>query len=379
VNSPVDFDLGGVVGVRLSGAGPREEAAVARQLGPIRGSLQREPDITLRFVERLELSSPVRYIGLEEAGFTDDAFLVLRGKFKSRARVEIPFERIGRPCELRCERGLAAVPLLIPIVNLTALARGYLPLHAAAFVHSGVGVLATGWSKGGKTETLLAAMANGADYVGDEWVYLAPGGSEMFGIPEPIRVWSWHLDSLPAFRARLSRGERARLSLLRWMEGGMNRVTNGGARHGSAATRTLNRLSALMQGQQCVDLPPERLFGGARTNGSGPRGVRRAPIDRVLLVVSHELSEITVRPIDPAEVAARMRHSLREEGQRLESAYNEFRFAFPRRRNELLERTAELHAARLDEALAGKRAYEVRHPYPVSLPELYRAIQPVLA
>ena len=36
--------------------------------------------------------------------------------------------------------GLPAVPLLIPIVNLTALANGALPMHASAFTHDGVGV-----------------------------------------------------------------------------------------------------------------------------------------------------------------------------------------------------------------------------------------------
>ena len=159
MSAAVEYDLGGVVGIRLADAGPEEEALVSRQLGPIRRPLEREPDIVVRFVDELELSSPVRYIGLEDCGFTADAFLVLRGKHKSRARVQLPFARIGGRCEIVCERGLAAVPLLVPIVNLTALANGLLPLHAAAFLWNDVGIVATGWSKGGKTETLLAFMA----------------------------------------------------------------------------------------------------------------------------------------------------------------------------------------------------------------------------
>ena len=83
-------------------------------------------------------------------------------------------------------RGLPAIPLLVPIVNLTALANGALPLHASAFVHRGTGVVATGWSKGGKTEALLAFSANGARYVGDEWVYVAADGSRVSGIPSPF-------------------------------------------------------------------------------------------------------------------------------------------------------------------------------------------------
>src|SRR5262249_27450521 len=161
-----------LAGVRLLDATPREAAAVARQLGPLQAPLAREPDLVLRFVERIPLAGGLRLLGLDEAGFTEDAFLILRGQHKSRARVCVPFERTGSTCEIRGERGLAAVPLLVPILNLTVLGKGALPLHASAFRYRGTGVLATGWSKGGKTELLLSFAANGAQYVGDEWVYV---------------------------------------------------------------------------------------------------------------------------------------------------------------------------------------------------------------
>ena len=81
------------------------------------------------------------------------------------------------------------MPHLVALVNVTALAKGVLPLHATAFTAGSTGVLVVGWSKGGKTETLLGCMAAGAEYVGDEWVYLTDDG-QMLGLPEPIRVWS---------------------------------------------------------------------------------------------------------------------------------------------------------------------------------------------
>jgi hypothetical protein len=104
---------------------------------------------------------------VDDAGFTQDAFLILRSKHKTPAKVQIPMDQIGLQCEIVCERGLSAVPLLIPIINLTALHKGCLPLHAAGFVYNDVGALIAGWSKGGKTEALLAFMAQGARYVGD--------------------------------------------------------------------------------------------------------------------------------------------------------------------------------------------------------------------
>lgn len=380
MSAPIDFDLGGAVGLRLLDAGPRERAAVLRQLGPIEGPLPagREPDVVVRFVERIAVSGALRSIGLRDAAFSDDAFLLLRGKHKSHLRAQIPFDRVGGPCEILCERGLAAVPMLVPILNLTLLGRGYLPLHASAFVHKGTGVVATGWSKGGKTETLLAFMAQGARYVADEWLYLAPGGTGMFGIPEPIRVWGWHLDSLPELRSRLTRGQRARLSLLGMVAGGMKRATADGQRHGSAATRTLNRASALLETQLCVDLAPERLF---RTNGVPAPSAARTPVrpERLLFVVSHDSPAITVTPIDPNEVAERMLHSLAEEDQRLVSCYRKFRFAFPARVNPYLEAAPERRRELLHAAFEGKRAFEVRHPYPVSLPALRSALEEVCA
>ena len=108
-----DFDLHGLAGIRLLAATVEDVAAVSGQLGLPPSTLDREPDIVIRFVDRLRVSSPIRYLGLDEAGFTEDAFLVLRGKHKSRARVQIPLDRVGQPCEIVCERGLLQVPLLI--------------------------------------------------------------------------------------------------------------------------------------------------------------------------------------------------------------------------------------------------------------------------
>lgn len=190
MTAPVDYDLHGIVGIRLLDATSEDAAVVTRQVGPIQAPLARQPDIVIRFVDELPTSSPVRYLGLDDIGFTDDAFLVLRSKHKSRAKVQIPFEHIGKRCEIVCEKGLAQVPLLTSIVNLTVLAKGALPLHASAFVFDGTGIAAIGWSKGGKTSTLLAFMANGATYVGD-WLYISADGKRMYGIPEPIRVWQW--------------------------------------------------------------------------------------------------------------------------------------------------------------------------------------------
>lgn len=354
----VDYDLHGLAGVRVVGASSRDVAAVDRQLGPIRAPLGREPDILVRFVDRLELSEPLRLLGHDDAGFTDDAFLILRSRHKARARVRIPLEQVGERCELVCERGLPAVPLLIAVLNLTVLARGALPLHASAFIHSERGAVVTGWSKGGKTEAVLAFMARGASFVGDEWVYIDPDGGRVHGIPEPMRVWDWHLRQLPELRERVAPVDRARLSALRLAAS-------------AARGRRGRRVSALVGRQLHVDVAPERMFSASAVALS-------APFDRLFLVGSWERSETVARPVETSEIAARMAFSLQHERAPLLAAYHQFRFAFPGRENAVIETAAERERALLERVLSGKPSYAVDHPYPVDLSRLFEVMSPLL-
>ncbi len=360
-----DYDIHGIVGIRLLDAGPAEVGAVSRQLGPVDGRLRREPDITIRFVDRIPLRNRLCLLGHDDAAFTRDAFFCLRAQGKSRATVQIPFAGIGNRCELVCERGMSAVPLLVPIVNLTALARGALPLHAAAFVYEGTGILTTGWSKGGKTESLLAFMAHGARYVGDEWVYVTAEGERMAGLPEPIHVRDWHLRSLPVFRSALSRVERARLGAVRWM----GHALSGIFPNGTPKPASIRRLAHAVSRQAFVHVEPHRLFGGERCAMSGG-------IDKVFLVASHDSETVRIERVEAEEIARRMAFSLQEEQSRLTSYYRKFRFAFPHLRNPLLEESALRQRELLSRALRGKESFAVYHPDPVCLETLYERMRP---
>jgi hypothetical protein len=366
-----DFDLHGLAGIRLLNPSPGDAAAVARQLGPIQAPLADEPDILVRFVDRLPQMSPVHSLGMAEAGFTEDAFLVWGHTRAGRRAAQIAFDRIGRQCEIVCETGLSTVPLLLPILNLTLLGKGVLPLHASAFTYDGKGVIVTGWAKGGKTETLLAFLARGATYVGDEWVYLSGDGQRMYGLPEPIRVWDWHLEALPQYWRRVDRRDRVRLRalqrLIRWMERRAARTPRGASPGGNG----LDRLESLLKRQLSVRLPVEKLVG----HRLGP--LVGTP-EKILFVVSHDAPEVMVEPIDPREIAQRMVFSLQYERLKLMADYWKFRFGFPERTNELIEQAEERQRQILLRVLRGKEAYTVYHPYPVALPALFDAIVPLL-
>jgi hypothetical protein len=356
--SHVDLDLHGCVGIRLLKATPRDVATVVRQLGPLVAPLDRDPDIIVTFADEVDRGRPLTYIGVGDAGFSGGSFYVLRGRTNTPGRARIPMQDVGGICEIVCERRLPAVPLLLPIVNLTALAKGLLPLHATAFVMSDRGVLATGWSKGGKTELLLAGSCVGARYVGDEWVYLTPDGS-MFGVPEPIRLWRWQLDQLPEVRRRLTRRERLRLQGL----GAVATTMRSAASAPGAPGSVLRRAEPILGRQLYVQVPPARLFGD---HGA----VATAQLDRLVFVTSHELPKVSLTEVPAREVASRMLASLQEEREPFMGYYRQFRFAFPQLSSPVVEEAAALEQRLLERALSGRQAWHLGHPYPVEIESL---------
>jgi len=84
---------------------------------------------------------------------------------------------------------------------------------------------------------------------------------------------------------------------------------------------------------------------------------------------------VVVRAVDPKQVAQRMVFSLGEERADLLSCYRKFRFAFPDATNPLLEGCETREREMLTRALGALDAYEVLHPYPVSIPALYEAMK----
>jgi hypothetical protein len=366
----VDFDLHGLARIRLIEAAPADIRTVARQVGPIQAPVSGDADITIRFVDEIPLNGPVRVVGLDQGAYTDDAFLVLRSKHKSQGRVTIPLDQIGGRFEILCERGAAAVPQLIPILNLTVLARGALPLHASAFVIDGIGVAACGWSKGGKTETLLSFMRQGAQYVGDEWVYVTGDGKWLHGIPEPIRLWDWHLGQIPEYRTLVSRKDRVKLSTIGALES-VHRGLPRRARRRLPGVHAFDRVMTLLEGQRHVDPPAEQLFGRERW-------VEQAPFDRLVFLGNAKVPGVRVEPIDPMEVAERMTFSHVHHRLGFLDYYWQFRYAFPDRPNRIVDEIEGIERGLLRQVFANKTAFEVLHPHPVDIPGLFDAIRPHL-
>jgi hypothetical protein len=159
---------------------------------------------------------------------------------------------------------------------------------------------------------------------------------------------------MPEVRARIASDDRRRLRALRL-------ATR------TAGRRTPPRVRALLDRQLHVDVAPEQLFGEITPAGR---------FECLFFASSWERPDVEVRPIDPIEVANRMAFSLRYERFPLQAHYEMFRFAFPDRVNPLLEEAPQREQELLRQAFAGKPAFAVDHPYPVSLAELFEAMSP---
>ena len=363
----VDFDLHGIVGIRVLQARRTDVETLTRQLGPRTAPLTREPDITVRFVDELDEPRPMTYATWPESAGTADDFYLLRGKDGVAARTRFPMDHVGERCEIVCERRAGHVPHLLAVINMTALRRGVLPLHASAFTYRDVGVLATGWGKGGKTETLLAFAARGARYVGDEWVYLTPDGG-MHGVPEPIRLWNWHLEQLPELRAGLPAATRARL---RTLPAVASSAAGLSARLRGLPASVLRRTAPVLRRQAYVQVPPARLFGEGALALHGR-------VDHVLFVLSHDSDDVSIESVPGAAVAAAMLASLEEERGPLLAAYRQFRFLFPDRRCAVIDEAPEIERRLLERYLGDRPSSVIRHPYPVDLQSLLGPVETAL-
>ncbi len=363
-----DYDLHGVVGIRVLDGRESELGSLERQLGLDARRLDREPDLTIRYVDRLPLTGKVTYLA-GDAAFAGNAFVLTAGRDR-RPAVQLPFAQLGSACELMVVRGLSEIPLLIPILNLAAIQNGYLPVRASAFDYYGMGVLMAGEGRGGRTGTLLAFMAKGASFVGDDWVLVHRDGRAMYGLPTPTQVKAAYLEALPQFRARLDKKTQRRMRAIKailsleshlWpAQSGTSIVARGRARY-----------RASLAGRLSVRISPRRLFSTAACAGAG------AP-DIVFLARSVDSPGVSVKPVETRELVRRLVPLLDYEWTELDRNYALFRSAFPGRRNRLIEGREKRLETGLETALKEKKTYEIRYPTPAPVDEVLKVIEPLI-
>jgi len=362
----VDYDIHGLVGVRLIAPSPANVTAVSAQIGTPSSRMLRRPDIVVRYVDRLS-AGRVCYVDFGKTASSNAGFIVFpegdgEGKFS------IPFAQIGSDCEILCERRVGWIPLLISIINLTALKKHRcVPIHASAFVHQGAGVLVTGWVKSGKSEALLAFSQHGATYVGGEWVLLSSNGNTMYGLPGTFRMWEWQRRELS--HPQHIGGNAGIFRLIRLLDAVQRAMPETLLRFGPL--KLLREGMPALRRQLNFRVEPKAIFGNRCDRLTGHP-------DKIFIGMVHSDERVLIEPAEPATVADQLACAMEFELTSLMSHYRAFKFAFPGMQNEFLERVQNVLRDALRQALAAKEIYMLYHPHPVSFHDLYRAMKNAL-
>jgi hypothetical protein len=369
----LDYDIHGLLGLRLHSPAEGLARAAARQFDPLLPTaLGREPDVVVSHLDGQ--ASGIRGYRLGDAGdsqlceFQDEQFvLVYRGSV-----IAVPFDAVGSRCEIRCTRDTGMRKLLIeyvrPALQLSLLPKGALALHSAAASFNGKGVLFAGWAESGKTEAMLGFLQAGASFVSDKWTIVAGDGSSVYNFPTPITVRDWMIDLIPGLRARLTR-----TGLLRARAAGAAATV---LKSSGALKRVpgVNEIKGLADLAGRVSVTHNQLFGGS--NGSGGwKSSLSAPLETVFFLLTSSSPTIQVRPADAADVAGRLADCAHYERRSFFGLYERFRYAFPRRRSPLIENARDAEAEMLTAALSSKRVYAVQAPFPFNPTALHEALR----
>jgi len=368
MGSAEDFLLPGQLVLRLIDADDRHRSAIRGLLGidPIPAGPS-DADLTVRFVPAIRPARTLRLLG-QDAATDGERFFVVRSVGGERCLIDMPLAELGHRMVITCDAAIASVPQLVPLLNATALVRGILPLHASAAVLGGRGIAAAGWSKGGKTEALLAMHAAGGTPIADEWCYVDPASRVGQGLMAPIRLSDDHLRQLGELRNLMTVARRTRMT----SAGAVGRAyaaIDGRAWKRAAAARWIHRFVPLVEGQRSADLDPRAVFG---------RAYEAHRLDRIALVVATEHGRTAVRNIPASDatesmVAAHMHHRLG-----LDATVRTFRFAFPAAKTKL-DRLEEVERSLLLDVFGTRPVSVVEHPHPVPIAELRDALVRIAA
>ena len=225
-----------------------------------------------------------------------------------------------------------------------------------------------GWTKSGKTETLLSFANHGAQYIGDEWIVLSDDGQVMYGIPNRITLWDWHSRYVPDLMPKISTQKKIVFKGVYFLDA-INRLFENSRFKDTFPLDIIKQAMPALKRQLKVVGGPKQIFGDQICD----QGITPSTL---FLMMSRSDPDISIEPCQPQEIVQRMQHSNETEQLYFFEYYKAFRFAFPHLRNEFLEGVNELQSSLLCRALGDKEAYKVLHPYPVSFEALFDQMQP---
>jgi hypothetical protein len=369
----VDYDIHGLLGVRLIDPAASLARAAARQLNPLRpAALGHDPDLSISHFAGFDRASAYKLGDAgdgQECWFNESEFTLAYGD----TDLNIPFDSIGNSFTIRCTPNGNMRKLFIdyvrPALQISLLAKGALGLHSAAVSYKGKGILLAGWAESGKTEAMMGFLQAGASFVSDKWTIVNGDGPSILHFPTPITVRHWMINLIPGLRHRLKGSERLR-------------ARAAGIAGSLLATGLSGRVPVLREAKGLADLggrvsvTPSQLFGNSDGKRSRWGMSPSAPLDRLFLLMTTGEDRITVQQAETREVARRLADCAAYERRAFLGLYRRFRYALPGRRNPLVEEVWDRETELLTKALDSKQVFAVHVPFPFNPRALHEAIGP---
>ncbi|MEK6256721.1 MAG: hypothetical protein N2C13_05320, partial [Chloroflexota bacterium] len=270
------------------------------------------------------------------------------------AQVQIPLDQIGGEIEIVCKRGITRIPLLKEILKLYFLKLNIFSLHASAIEYDQKGIVVLGWAQGGKTSALLAYIQQGARFVADDWVLYDSENDRVFGLPGRLSISDHHIQQMPVLKSKLEKSTRLRLWGLKQLINFLSLVAK--VFRWGIAHKAINMLQGLLQ----VSLHPKDIFL--------PKSIIEYVSPRkMVFMTSHSEIAFEAQEITQNELVDFIIPANDFEYNHLRETYLAFLFAFPGRRNLLIERRQYIEISLLKRALIGKETFRIYHPYPFQI------------
>jgi hypothetical protein len=108
-NNHIEVDYLGAVGIRFENISRKDVSSIVNNFSVFEKELDREPEIIVRFVDRLETPDLI-FLGLDYAAFDKENFYLISDPVHKN-KVSIPFDKIGQKLEIICEKGVKSIPL----------------------------------------------------------------------------------------------------------------------------------------------------------------------------------------------------------------------------------------------------------------------------
>lgn len=355
-----DFNLFNIIRIQLVNPDKKHIDFITDLTGVQPSNCEGVPDIKIIYQEKIS-AKKITLIGMN-AGFDEANFyLLLRNGHTSKAI--IPLDKVGENCEIICENEIVNIPLLNYIILLSFLKKNWVAVHSSAFVFDGKGTLILSWSNGGKTSTLLSFLKNGAEFVSDEWTIISENGKSLQGLPTKLSIWKWYFKEIKNILPKIKIQQKINFNLIHLFLK-MNDVGKKCGFQNLEFIKIVDRVAIRLKNNLRIHVHPKNLRNIKIVKGE-------AQLDLVLFTVSSLDGFLGIQKIAAHEVIERMVQSNKQEYDDLLHHYTMFRFAFPNRRNNLLDTFEEMHRKILTSCFFGKEIYKIIHPYPVPIDKLY--------